>query len=92
MAKGRYRVMETLGLPGPQRMGISLELVFIPPTFISKSKCDVMKVFTTFIFAAKNKLGAQLLFPHEQSWDEAPTYFSWGKQQLNTQTYFSPQK
>ena len=27
-----------LGLPGPQRMGISLELAFIPPTFIFKNK------------------------------------------------------
>jgi len=35
-----------------------------------------MQVFATFIFAAKNKLGAQLLFPHETiSWGEAPTYF-----------------
>jgi len=34
----RQYLDETLGLPGPQRMGISLELAFIPPTFIFKNK------------------------------------------------------
>jgi len=45
-----------------------------------KSKFDAMKVLTTFIFAAKNKLGAQLLFSQWKiSWGETPTYFSLGK-------------
>ncbi len=50
-------------------MDISLELGFIPHNFYfqeEKSKFDAMKVFATFIFAVKNKLGAQLLFPHEK--------------------------
>jgi len=44
-----------LRLPGPQRIGISLELGFIPQLLFSriKSKFDAMKAFTTFIFAAK---------------------------------------
>jgi len=48
--------LHILGLPGPQRIGISLEFGFTPPTLFSriKSKFDAMKVFTTFIFAAKN--------------------------------------
>ena len=68
-----------LGSPGPQRIGISLELDFVPQLLASRiqSKFDAMKVFTTFMLAAKNKLGAQLLLPHEKiSWGFAPTYFS----------------
>jgi len=78
-----------LRLPGPQRMGISLELGFIPQLLFSriKSKFDATKVFTTFISRRKNKLGAQLIFPWKISWDEAPTSFM-GKIKVGHQLIF----
>jgi len=46
-----------------------------------------MKVFTTFIFAAKNKSGVQLLFSHEKiSWGFAPIFM--GEITVEHPTYF----
>jgi len=54
-----------------------------------KSKFDAMKVFSTFIFVAKNKLGAQLLFsPWKINWGEAPAYLFHGKIKVRRPTYF----
>jgi len=60
-------VVYKLGLPdclGPHLFGFCLELDFTPQLLFSRaeSKFDAMKVFTTFIFAVKNQLGAQLVF------------------------------
>jgi len=67
----------------PLLFGICLELDFRPQLLFSriKSKFDAVKVFTTFIFAVKNKLGVRLLFsPWKISWGNAQTYFfAWGK-------------
>jgi len=63
-----------LGLPGPQRMGISLELGSIHPTFIFKykNKFDVMKVFTFFHFRGERICWVlNFYFPMKISWGEA---------------------
>jgi len=69
---------------GPQLFGICLRLDFIPQLLFSriKSEFDVMKVFTTFICAAKNEMGAQLLFFHGENKSWAPNLFSPRKSKL----------
>jgi len=71
-----------LGIAGTTADWYFFGIGFYTPNFYfqEKSKFDAMKVFTSFIFVAKNKLGAQLLFPHEKiSWGFAQPIYSWGK-------------
>jgi len=75
---------------GPQLFGICLGLDFIPQLLFSriKSKFDAMKVFTTFISAAKNKLGVQLVFPQWKiKLGRSPNLFVMGNTKVEHPTY-----
>jgi len=82
-----------LGLPGPQRIGVSLELAFIPQLLFSriKSKFDAMKVFSIFR-GEKISWLPNFYFPHEKlSWGFAPTYFHGENNKHGHPTYFFSQ-